>query len=139
MSKGLVFRVVIDGRGLDLLNAFGKASGQDWAALIGATGRNVFTLAQRIDELASVYLAPADQRLGMLSGEMGGRLTETLIDLVFLARRREGELEPGTRRPITYETSASTTPVIEAFSAFTESLTMSAAASEDDEAPADPT
>ena len=122
MSKGRVFRVVIHDKGYDLLNAFHKASARDWAALIGSTGRNPFSVGQRLGELERMALVTDEQRAEMLAGPFGTHLIETVADLVFLARRMEGEREPGTDRPITPETSFDDTPVMETLTAFSEAM-----------------
>ena len=127
MSKGVVFRVIIDGRGLDLMNAFRRASARDWAALIGATGHNPFTLGQRLGELEGMAKLTEAERGDLLGGPAGGRLMETVADLVFLARRMDGDREPGTDRPITPETSFDTTPVMEALEGFASAVASSSA------------
>ena len=124
MSKGMVFRVIIGDRGYNLMNAFARASAQDWAALIGATGHNPFTVSKRLKELEQLPKLTEDERLDLLGGPAGGRLVETVSDLVFLARRMEGEREPDTDRPITVETSFAQTPVMEALSGFAEAVTQ---------------
>jgi len=123
MSKGMVLRVIIGDKGYDLMNAFARASAQDWAALIGATGHNPFTVSKRLKELEQFPKLTEDERLDLLAGPAGSRLTETVADLVFLARRMEGEREPDTDRPITVETSFAQTPLMEALSAFAEATT----------------
>lgn len=122
MSKGRVFRVVIGDRGYDLMNAFARASARDWSALIGATGRNPFTVGQRISELERMKKATEDEQADLLAGSAGSHLVETVADLVFLARRMEGDREPGTDRPITPETSFELTPVMETLSAFADAM-----------------
>lgn len=122
MSKGRVFRVVIDGRGLDLIGAFSHASARDWAALIGATGRNPFEIGRRLAELDKMKAATDDERGDMLAGPMGTRLLETVADLVFLSRRREGDREPGTDRPLTYETCCDETPIMGALGALVDAM-----------------
>ena len=131
MSKGRVFRVVIGDNGYDLMGAFSRASARDWSALIGATGRNPFTVGQRIGEMERMQKATEDERADMLSGSAGAHLIETVADLVFLARRIEGEREPGTDRPITPDTSFATTPVMETLQAFAEAMMERGAAAED--------
>lgn len=126
MSKGKVFRVVIDGRGLDLLGAFAHASARDWAALIGATGRNPFEIGQRLAELDKMRGATDDEREAMLRGVVGTRLLETVTDLVFLARRREGDREPDTDRPLTYETCCDETPIMPTLTGLTRAMAATA-------------
>jgi len=122
VSKGRVFRVVIHEKGYDLLNAFTRASARDWAALIGFTGRNPFSVGQRLGELERMSRATDAERAEMLAGPVGSHLIDTVADLVFLARRMEGEREPGTDRPITPETSFDTTPIMETLTAFSEAM-----------------
>lgn len=131
--KGRVFRVVIDDKGYDLMNAFRSASARDWAALIGATGRNPFLLSKRLGELERLAKLTVDERADLLAGDAGTHLMETISDLVFLARRMEGEREPGTDRPVTVETSAAQCPVIEALNAWAEAIMQRSAAGGDDE------
>jgi hypothetical protein len=138
MSKGVVFRVIIDGRGYDLINAFHRASARDWAALIGSTGHNPFLLGKRLKELEHLPTLSDDERFDLLAGPAGARLVDTVADLVFLARRLEGEREPDSDRPITPETSFASTPVMEALTGFAEALTRQRAA-EAGEAEPDPT
>lgn len=130
--NGKVFRVVIDDRGYDLMNAFQRASGTDWAALIGATGRNPFLIGQRLGELERMAKLTGDERAELLTGDAGTHLMETISDLVFLSRRMEGEREPGTDRPITVETSADRTPVMEALTAWAQAVIERSAAGGDD-------
>lgn len=130
--KGKVFRVVINDHGYDLMNAFARASARDWAALIGATGRNPFLIGQRLGELERMAKLTGDERAELLTGDAGTHLMETISDLVFLSRRMEGEREPGTDRPITVETSADTTPVMEALTAWAQAVIERSAAGGDD-------
>lgn len=123
MSKGVVFRVVIDGRGYDLLNAFHRASSRDWSALTGATGHNPFLVGKWLGELKKLAGLSEEGRTDFLAGPVGTHLVDTVADLVFLARRIEGEREPDTDRPITPETSFATTPVMETLAGFTDALT----------------
>lgn len=138
MAKGRVFRVVVGDKGYDLMGAFARASAADWAALAGATGRNPFTLAQRIGEMEALYKAPESEQADRLAGAVGSRLIETVTDLLFLARRREGDREPGTDRPVTYETSEAATPIMEVLAGFAGSM-MRQAAAENAEGEPDPT
>jgi hypothetical protein len=133
VSKGRVFRVVIGDKGYDLMGAFAKASARDWAALIGATGRNPFTVSQRISEMQEMGKASETERGALLAGPFGGRLVETIADLVFLARRMEGDREPGTDRPITPETSFDTTPVMETLDGFAAAMRAQSEGGDDDE------
>jgi len=133
VSKGRVFRVIIGDKGYDLMSAFSRASARDWSALIGATGRNPFTVGQRLGEMERMQKSTEDERAAMLAGAAGSHLIETVGDLVFLARRMEGEREPGTDRPITVETSFAQTPVMETLGAFAEAMMERGAAGGDAE------
>lgn len=134
----MVFRVVIGDRGYDLMNAFRRASARDWAALIGATGHNPFSVGQRLAELEQMPKLGDAESMEFLAGPAGSRLVDTLADLVFLARRMEGDREPGTDRPITPETSFAETPVMEALTGFAAAVAASQAAKGGDSEP-DPT
>lgn len=138
MSKGVVFRVIIDDRGYDLTNAFHRASARDWAALTGATGHNPFLVGKWLGELKQLAGLDEDGQTDLLAGHVGGHLVDTVADLVFLARRIEGEREPDTDRPITPETSFATTPVMEALNGFAAALARQRAA-DGGEAEPDPT
>lgn len=121
-SKGIVFRVIINERGYDLINAFHRASARDWAALAGANGHNPFLVGKRLAVLKQLNGMSEDERTDLLSTRAGTDLIDTVADLVFLARRMEGEREPDSDRPITPETSFATTPIMEGLTGFADAL-----------------
>lgn len=111
MADTKTLRVVIDGRGLDLMNAFQQAKMSDWKALLASTGRNPFTISAGLDALApskEELALPNDEQaaasFARLAGKAGAQLMDTIADLVFLARRLEGDksVEDATR-PIGYD------------------------------------
>jgi hypothetical protein len=111
MADAKTLRVIIDGRGLDLMNAFQQAKMSDWKALLASTGRNPFTVSNGLDALApskEELALPADEQaaasFARLAGKAGAQLMDTIADLVFLARRLEGDksAEDATRR-ISYD------------------------------------
>jgi hypothetical protein len=80
--------VEIDGRlrGFDLLNAFSSATVDDWRALIAATGRGTRALAQGFDSLTKLAQAGAEFDAAVELASL-----DTVADLLFLARRKEGD------------------------------------------------
>lgn len=79
-----MFRVIVQGEGLDLLGAFSGASMDDWRALIMDTGRGSSAVKAGVERLELIKAADD------LTPDAELALMDTLTDLVFLAKRRNG-------------------------------------------------
>jgi hypothetical protein len=77
-------RVIINGEGLDLMGAFAGATMDDWRALIMDTGRGTAAVKAGIDRLDKLT------EPGALTPDAELSLMDTLTDLVFRAKRRNG-------------------------------------------------
>lgn len=132
------FRVILNGKGYDLLESFGRARMDDFDALLMATGRNPFAVSSGLAEFDKLRtITDDDARAAALEGEIGNRIVRTITDLVFLAKRDAGEkmtkpdgaVDPD--RPITYAQATGSLQFFQVIEAF-------AAASKEAVAEADP-
>jgi hypothetical protein len=112
MAEGRNLRIVLDGEGYDLSVALAHATYNDLRALWvgtqvnGKDGRNPFTITKGFDRLGELAKMPTDERMEALYGDDGMVFMDTMIDLLFLAKRQAGEQVDG--KPITHRAVAGT-------------------------------
>lgn len=101
MTEGRNLRIVLDGEGYDLSVALAHATYNDLRALWvgtqvnGKGGRNPFTITKGFDRLGELAKLPADERMEALYGDDGMVFMDTIVDLLFLAKRQAGEQVDG--------------------------------------------
>ena len=92
------------------MESFTGARLHDLKALLAATGRNPFTITQGFASMDSLAVMEPDARVAAMCGDVGNRMMDLLADLMFLARRANGEKLAGDKdRPISYEQSCEQT------------------------------
>lgn len=124
----------IGGRQIDLYRAMTMASNSDWRALQAQTGRGPFMVAKRsrifqtMGELAKS--GALDDPENDTAGFHEGHFIEVITDLIFLARRAQGE------STLTWQQVSDETSFMEALAAFGAAAQQVA---EETEEEADPT
>ena len=104
------FRVILDGQGYDLMESFTGARMDTLKALLAATGRNPFAITQGFQSMDALAVMDQDTRMAAMTGAAGNQMMDLLADLMFLARRANGEKAPGDKdKPISYEQSCAQT------------------------------
>ena len=105
------------------MESFAGARMDTLKALLAATKRNPWAITQGFKTIDAMAKMDAEDQSAAMAGPLGDKMMELLADLMFLARRANGEKSAGDKdQPISYEQSCARTEFFALFGAIFNSV-----------------